>query len=59
MKEENEFKNVIRLGYVSFFTDFSSEMVLSILPVYILNLPGGSIATLGLIEGIADRKSVV
>lgn len=57
MKEENEFKNVIRLGYVSFFTDFSSEMVLSILPVYILNLPGGSIATLGLIEGIAESLS--
>ena len=55
--QENEFKNVIRLGYVSFFTDFSSEMVLSILPVYILNLPGGSIAMLGLIEGIAESLS--
>jgi len=60
MSEEqpkNEFKNVIRLGYVSFFTDFSSEMVLGILPVYILNLPGGSIAMLGLIEGIAESLS--
>ena len=57
MSEENEFKNVYRLGFVSFFTDFSSEMVLSILPVYILGLPGASIATLGLIEGIAESLS--
>lgn len=57
MKDENEFKNVYRLGFVSFFTDFSSEMVLSILPVYILGLPGGSIAILGLIEGIAESLS--
>lgn len=48
-----------RLGYVSFFTDFSSEMVLSILPVYILSLPGGSIATLGFIEGIAESLSYI
>jgi len=57
LSDENEFKNVYRLGFVSFFTDFSSEMVLSILPVYILGLPGGSIATLGLIEGIAESLS--
>jgi hypothetical protein len=38
-EKENDLKNVYRLGYVSFFTDFSSEMVLSILPVYILSLP--------------------
>ena len=56
-QEENEFKNVIRLGYVSFFTDCSSEMVLSILPVFILSLPGGSIAALGFIEGIAESLS--
>lgn len=59
MVEKNEFKNVYRLGFVSFFTDFSSEMVLSILPVYILNLPGGSIATLGLIEGMAESINYI
>ncbi len=57
MSKENEFKNVYRLGFVSFFTDFSSEMVMSILPMYILGLPGGSIAALGLIEGIAESLS--
>ena len=57
MNKENEFKNVYRLGIVSFFTDFSSEMVLSILPVYILGLPGGSIAMVGFIEGTAESLS--
>ncbi|TFH16187.1 MFS transporter [Candidatus Bathyarchaeota archaeon] len=59
MAKKDEFKNVYRLGFVSFFTDFSSEMVLSILPMYILSLPGGSIATLGLIEGIAESLSYI
>ena len=59
MTEENDFKNVYRLGFVSFFTDFSSEMVLSILPMYILSLPGGSIAALGFIEGIAESLSYI
>ncbi|MCW4049851.1 MAG: MFS transporter [Candidatus Bathyarchaeota archaeon] len=56
-KDEGEFKNVVRLGLVSFFTDVSSEMVFSILPMFILGLPGGSVATLGLIEGIAEALS--
>ena len=34
MEEEEGFGNVYRLGFVSFFTDVSSEMVFSILPVY-------------------------
>ncbi|TRO46386.1 MFS transporter, partial [Candidatus Bathyarchaeota archaeon] len=54
---EDEFQNVVRLGFVSFFTDVSSEMVFSILPVFILGLPGGSPAALGLIEGVAESLS--
>ena len=59
MEEEKGFGNVYRLGFVSFFTDVSSEMVFSILPVFILGLPGGSAATLGLIEGIAEALSYI
>ena len=59
MEEEEGFGNVYRLGLVSFFTDVSSEMVFSILPVFILGLPGGSAATLGLIEGIAEALSYI
>jgi len=54
---EGELRNVYMLGLVSFFTDCSSEMVFSLLPVYILGLPGGTIASLGLVEGTAEAVS--
>ncbi len=57
--DKGDMQNVYRLGFVSFFTDFSSEMVFSILPVFILDLPGGGIAALGLIEGIAESLSYI
>ena len=59
MDKDDGFENVYRLGFVSFFTDVSSEMVFSILPVFILRLPGGSAATLGLIEGTAEALSYI
>jgi MFS family permease len=55
--DEGELRNVYMLGLVSFFTDCSSEMVFSLLPVYILGLPGGTIASLGLVEGTAEAMS--
>lgn len=45
--------NVIALGCASFFTDFGSELVVPLLPAFILSL-GGTARTLGVIEGIAD-----
>lgn len=54
---DENIRNVYMLGFVSFFTDVSSEMVFSILPVFILGLPGGSVATLGFIEGVAEALS--
>lgn len=60
MKERGgEFKNIVRLGFVSFFTDVSSEMVFSVLPLFILGLHGGSVAVLGLIEGVAESLSYI
>jgi len=50
-------RNIFALGFVSFFTDLSSEMVLSILPTFLLGLPGSSTAVLGLIEGLAEALS--
>lgn len=46
--------NDISLGLVSFFTDFSTEMILSILPLSITNNLGASKAILGIIDGSAD-----
>lgn len=50
-------RNVIALGLVSFFTDFSTEMVLGILPLFIVNNLGASKAILGAIEGSAELVS--
>ncbi len=45
--------NIILLGVVSFITDVSSEMMLAILPMFILSLGGAGIAV-GLIGGLGD-----
>jgi len=50
-------RNVLALGFTSFFTDVSSEMIFGILPTFILGLPGSSEAVLGLIEGVAEALS--
>jgi MFS family permease len=55
--DANSRRNIFALGFVSFFTDMSSEMVLSILPTFLLGLPGASIALLGFIEGTAEALS--
>ena len=43
-------RNVAALGLVSFFTDFSTEMVLGVLPLFIISSLGASRAILGTIK---------
>lgn len=50
-------KNVKALGYTSLFNDFSSEMILSVLPAFLTSVLGGGAAALGFIEGIADAAA--
>jgi MFS family permease len=50
-------RNVTVLGLVSFFTDFSTEMVLGVLPFFIVSTLGASRALLGAIEGSAELTS--
>jgi MFS family permease len=50
-------RNVIALGLVSFFTDFSTEMILGILPLFIVTNLGAPRAILGGIEGSAELIS--
>lgn len=47
-------KNVVNLGLVSFFTDVSTEMILGVLPLFIITELGASKAVLGLIEGLGE-----
>jgi len=55
--ERSSVRNLFALGFVSFFTDMSSEMVFSLLPTFLLGLPGSSEAVLGLVEGTAEALS--
>ncbi len=53
-QEKTGFQNVVRLGYVSLFTDVSTEMILGVLPFFIIKDLGGTVGILGFIEGIAE-----
>ena len=57
MANKKSRRNIFALGFVSFFTDISSEMVLSLLPTFIVSLPGSSVFFLGIIEGVAEALS--
>ena len=52
-------KNVWALGVVSLLMDLSSEMILSILPIFLVTGLGVSVLTLGLIEGLAEGVASV
>ena len=54
MKRFSGLKNVVYMGLVSFFTDFSTEMVMSILPLYIVKDLDLSRTLLGAIEGSGE-----
>ena len=50
-------RNVLALGLVSFFTDVSTEMSLSVLPFFVVQELGATKALLGIIEGLAESIS--
>ncbi len=52
-------KNVRALGFTSLFNDFSSEMILSVLPAFLTSVLGAGAAALGAVEGIADAAANV
>jgi hypothetical protein len=52
-------RNVVLLGLTSLFTDVSSEMVATILPVYVFFALGGSPLQFGIIDGIYQGASAL
>lgn len=50
-------RNVFVLGLVSFLTDVSSEMTITLLPLFLANVLGVKTAYIGLIEGVAEATS--
>ncbi len=50
---------VITLGFISFFTDVSSDMIYPLLPVFLSTVLGGGAVALGVVEGIAESTSAL
>jgi MFS family permease len=52
-------KSVWALGFVSLLMDVSSELIHSLLPVFLVTVIGTSMAVVGLIEGVAEATAAI
>ncbi|MDO8295163.1 MAG: MFS transporter [Caulobacter sp.] len=52
-------RTVWALGLVSMFTDISSEIIHSLLPVFLVTGLGASVALVGLIEGVSEATASI
>jgi MFS family permease len=52
-------KGVWALGFVSMFMDTSSELVHSLLPIFMATTLGASMVTIGIIEGFAEAAAAI
>lgn len=52
-------KSIWALGFVSLFMDTSSELIHSLLPVFLVTVLGASVFSVGLIEGIAEATASI
>jgi MFS family permease len=50
-------RNVLILGAVSFLNDVSSEMTITVLPLFLANVLGVRTALIGIIEGVAETTA--
>jgi MFS family permease len=51
---KNISRSVVILGFISFFTDFASEMLYPVTPIFLTSVLGASMSLVGLLEGIAE-----
>ena len=51
-------RNVVATGFTSFFTDISTKMVYSVMPLFLMSI-GASKTTISLIEGIAESTAAL
>ncbi|QKQ76438.1 MFS transporter [Nostoc sp. TCL240-02] len=64
MQLQNKFfqtipRTVWVLGFVSLLTDISTEMIHSVLPLFLVSVLGANVLTVGIIEGIAEATASV
>lgn len=57
MKLRGISRNVVALGWVSFFTDLASEALYPVMPLFLVGTLGASPAILGLVDGLAEGIS--
>jgi len=50
-------KNIFVLGLISLLNDASSEMIYPLIPVFLSTVIGANIATIGIIEGVAESSA--
>jgi len=50
---------VVALGFVSFFTDMSSDMIYPLIPVFLQTELGATAVALGVIEGLAESTASI
>lgn len=50
-------RNIVALGFTSLLTDVSSEMIIPVLPLFVTATLKASVASLGLIEGVAESTA--
>ena len=49
--------NIIFIGFVSFLTDVSSELIFTLMPLFLVNVLGAATMVIGLIEGVAESTA--
>ena len=52
-------RSVWAIGFVSMFMDISSEMIHSLMPIFLVGTLGASVALVGLIEGVAEASASI
>ncbi len=52
-------KNIIYLSFVSFFTDFSTEMIYPLIPAFLTGVLGVGAEILGIVEGVAEATASI
>jgi MFS family permease len=52
-------KGIWALGFVSMFMDISSELVHSLLPIFMATTLGASMVTIGIVEGFAEAAAAI
>lgn len=52
-------RTIWALGFVSLFMDLSSELIHSLLPIFLVTSLGASAMTVGLIEGMAEATALI